>query len=158
VTPPSRIRYVFVYGTLRRGEQRDINRLTPAPRWLGQASVEGVLYDLGQYPGLVLGRDECRAREKVRGEIYEITEELERLLDEIEEVAPKQSGEYVKRQVQMFLESSHLAATSETTLELTCLVYEAAPERVEGCAVISSGDWVGYRSQGPKRLMRKNTA
>ena len=65
-------RHVFVYGTLRRGEQRDINLLTPAPRWLGSASVEGVLYDLGEYPGLVLGREPVPGQTKVKGEVYEI--------------------------------------------------------------------------------------
>jgi gamma-glutamylcyclotransferase (GGCT)/AIG2-like uncharacterized protein YtfP len=145
--PAFTTRHVFVYGTLRRGEQRDINRLSPAPRWIGQASVEGVLYDLGHYPGLVLGRDEYCTQEKVRGEVYEITDELERLLDEIEEVAPTPSGEYAKRQVRLFLEPSEVSDKCEAIRELTCLVYEAAPDRVAGCAVIFSGDWVGYRSQ-----------
>jgi gamma-glutamylcyclotransferase (GGCT)/AIG2-like uncharacterized protein YtfP len=141
-------RHVFVYGTLRRGEQRDINLLTPAPRWVGPASVEGVLYDLGDYPGLVLGRDKYRAQEKVRGEVYEITDELERLLDEIEEVAPHPSGEYAKRQVPVLLETSHLPDAGQSTRQLTCLVYEVAPDRAAGCAVISRGDWIIYRSQG----------
>jgi gamma-glutamylcyclotransferase (GGCT)/AIG2-like uncharacterized protein YtfP len=146
--PALSTRHVFVYGTLRRGEQRDINLLTPAPRWVGKASVEGILYDLGDYPGLVLGRDGYRTQEKVRGEVYEITEQLERVLDEIEEVAPNPSGEYAKRQVRVFLEPSDPPGKSGSTPELTCLVYEAAPDRVAGCAVIFSGDWVSFRSRG----------
>ena len=48
-------RHVFVYGTLRKGEERDINRLRPAPQWVGRAQVAGVMHHLGSYPGLVLG-------------------------------------------------------------------------------------------------------
>lgn len=143
--PSSATRHVFVYGTLRRGEQRDINLLTPAPRWVGPASVEGVLYDLGDYPGLVLGRDAYRSQQQVRGEVYEITDALERLLDVIEEVAPHPNGEYAKRQVQVRLDPSRLAAASVSTRAVTCLVYETEPHRVAACAVISSGDWVSYR-------------
>ena len=145
--PVSPTRHVFVYGTLRRGEQRDINLLVPAPRWIGQASVEGVLYDLGDYPGLVLEPDAYRAQEKVRGEVYEITDELEHLLDEIEEVAPKPSGEYAKRQLLVHLEPSLATNEGRPACVLTCLVYEVTQGRVAGCPVISSGDWVGYRVQ-----------
>ena len=140
-------RHVFVYGTLRRGEQRDINLLKPAPRWVGRASVDGVLYDLGDYPGLVLGSEQHPGQKKVRGEVYEIADELEHLLDEIEEVAPIPSGEYAKRQVLVHLEPSLATNEGRPACVLTCLVYEVTQGRVAGCPVISSGDWVGYRVQ-----------
>lgn len=95
------VRHVFVYGTLRRGEERDINRLQPAPQWIGRASVPGVMYRLGAYPGVVLGTQAW-----VRGEVYEISAELERQLDAIEEVQPQQSGEYMKREVAVRLEGA----------------------------------------------------
>ncbi len=140
-------RHVFVYGTLRRGEQRDINLLKPAPRWMGQASVEGVLYDLGDYPGLVLGIDQYPGQNKVRGEVYEITAELEHLLDQIEGVTPRPSGEYVKRKI--IVHRQVLDATDEVALPnaMPCLVYEVNQDRVPGYAVIFGGDWVGYRLQ-----------
>ena len=92
-------RYVFVYGTLRLGELRDINRLQPRPEWVGQGSLHGVLYDLGAYPGVVLG-----GPLRVRGEVYRISPELEQELDRIEEVWPQQTGEYAKREVQVLLD------------------------------------------------------
>ena len=140
-------RHVFVYGTLRRGEQRDINLLTPAPRWVGQASVEGVLYDLGDYPGLVLGSDQQPGQEKVMGEVYEISDVLERLLDEIEEVAPRPSGEYAKRELLGHLESARTSDESGLGHAVTCLVYEVTPGHFAGRPEISSGDWVDYRPQ-----------
>ena len=140
-------RHVFVYGTLRRGEQRDINLLRPTPRWIGQASVEGVLYDLGDYPGLVLGIDQHPGQKKVRGEVYEITAELEHLLDEIEGVAPRPSGEYVKRKIIVELQDSDATDEVASPNAVPCLVYEVNQGRVAGCVVISGGDWVGYRLQ-----------
>ena len=140
-------RHVFVYGTLRRGEQRDINLLRPTPRWIGQASVEGVLYDLGDYPGLELGMDQHPGQKNVRGEVYEINDELERLLDEIEGVAPSPSGEYAKRELLVHLESARASDESGLGHAVACLVYEVTPDRVTGRPVIFSGDWVGYRLQ-----------
>ncbi len=126
------LRHVFVYGTLRQGEARDINLLAPTPRRLGSASAPGVLYHLGAYPGLVLG-----AGGSVRGEIYEISPGLERLLDEIEDVSPGQSGEYRKRE--------HLVRLDDTAEEILCLVYEVTPGRIAGKPVIASGDWIRHR-------------
>jgi gamma-glutamylcyclotransferase (GGCT)/AIG2-like uncharacterized protein YtfP len=138
-------RHVFVYGTLRKGEQRDINRLRPAPRWLGQASVEGVLYDLGEYPGLVLGREPGSGQTWVKGDVYEIADELEPLLDEIEGLLPQPNGEYAKRQVRVHLEPRLAGDGNGLATPLTCLVYEATPERVAGCPVIEGGDWIRFR-------------
>ena len=140
-------RHVFVYGTLRRGEQRDINLLKPSPRWVGQASVEGVLYDLGSYPGLVLESDQHPGQKKVRGEVYEICDELERLLDEIEGVGPVPRGEYEKREIVVQAECANATDEVAAPKAVRCLVYEASQNRVAGCAVIFGGDWVGYRAQ-----------
>lgn len=140
-------RHVFVYGTLRRGEQRDINLLKPSPRWVGRASVEGMLYNLGSYPGLVLGSDQCLGQQKVTGEVYEITDELERLLDEIEGVGPVPRGEYAKREIVVQPEYADTMDEVASPDGASCLVYEATQTRIAGCAVIFSGDWVGYRLQ-----------
>lgn len=133
-TPLSREpRHVFVYGTLRRGDVRDINRLLPTPRFVGAATVPGQLYHLGRYPGIVLGGEVS-----VHGEVYEISAELERVLDEIEDVWPEPSGEYSKREVTVRL------AGEGPAKEMTCLLYEVAPERVAGKLLIEEGDWVRH--------------
>lgn len=120
-------RHVFVYGTLRRGEVNDINRLKPAPRYLGEARVRGTLYHLGGYPGVVLG-----GAGWVCGEVYAVHPALERALDRLEEVAPVPSGEYVRREV----------LVDVGTQQLACLLYEIAPQRVLGQPVLAHGDWV----------------
>ena len=140
VQPDTSTRHVFVYGTLRRGEQRDITSLCPAPQWVGSASLRGVLYDLGTYPGVVLG-----GPKRVLGEVYRIDPQLERQLDEIEEVWPQQTGEYLKREVQVSMDSPAFEAASGTRLQLACLIYEIALRPGPDQPVISSGDWVKYR-------------
>jgi gamma-glutamylcyclotransferase (GGCT)/AIG2-like uncharacterized protein YtfP len=131
--PATALRCVFVYGTLRRGECNDITRLRPAPRWLGLARVAGTLYDLGAYPGLVLG-----GAGRVVGEVYAIEPALERQLDLIEEVAPQPSGEYHRREIEVEVAG----------WLYTCLVYEIAPERVRTAPRIDSGDWCRRHASG----------
>ncbi|MBX3659183.1 MAG: gamma-glutamylcyclotransferase [Ramlibacter sp.] len=123
-------RHVFVYGTLRRGDDNDITRLLPAPRWVGNAMIPGTMYHFGRYPGVTLG-----GASEVVGEVYEISEELERVLDEIEEVYPQQTNEYAKRFVDVDLHGK----------PLRCIVYEIHPGRVAGRPCIASGDWVRDR-------------
>ncbi len=138
------VRYVFVYGTLCRGEQRDINRLKPPPAYVGEASVQGALYDLGTYPGIVLG-----GQGTVRGEVYRISAELERLLDEIEEVWPQQTGEYAKREVPVQMQA--VGTGNHHTHDASCLIYEIAAPHTLGKVLIESGDWVKYRKYKASR-------
>ena len=136
-------RHVFVYGTLRRGEQRDINRLKPAPVFVGQGWVDGALYDLGDYPGVLL---DAAAGTRVRGEIYRIEPDLESVLDEIEEVWPQPTGEYRKRETLVSLDQARLPTLpSVADSRLLCLVYELVPGRVGNSARIELGDWVLHR-------------
>ena len=124
-------RHVFVYGTLRQGDVRDITRLHPAPQFVGRASVAGDLYDLGPYPGMRLGGEG-----RVQGEVYAISEALERRLDEIEEVWPQQTGEYSKREVIAQLDDAG------GVCDINCLTYEIHPDRIAGKPMIAHGDWL----------------
>jgi len=119
-------RHVFVYGTLRAGGSNDITCFSPPPLRIGDTDIAGTLYDLGAYPGAVLGGEG-----RVRGEVYRIDAALERQLDRLEEVEPDDSGEYAKREVTVRMGDSHL----------NCLVYEIHPRRVVGRQAIASGDW-----------------
>ncbi len=142
IEPPPFLRHVFVYGTLRRGEERDINLLKPAPRYVGQARVAGVLFDLGDYPGLQLGTHSSN-HTFVCGEVYAISPALEDRLDEVEGIEPEPNGEYLKRQVRVQVASGPSGAKGE----YVCLVYEVAADRAACCSVITGGDWVAYRLQ-----------
>ena len=122
-------RHVFVYGTLRRGGRNDIARFRPEPFFVANAAIAGTLYDLGAYPGVVLG-----GKRRVMGEIYRIEPEVEAALDVLEEVADDDAGEYIRRHVT-------LEAGAQ---QFECLVYEIHPSRIAGRAVIRSGDWIAH--------------
>lgn len=121
--------HVFVYGTLRRHGRNDITRYRPRPVFVSEASIEGTLYDLGAYPGIVLG-----GQARVKGEIYRIEPAVEAALDLLEGVAADGSGEYIKREVRVAVGVQTVA----------CLVYEIHPSRIEGRPVIGSGEWVTH--------------
>ena len=94
---------------------------------MGNSQINGTLYNLGSYPGVRLG-----GAQWVQGEVYQITPELERQLDEIEEVWPQQTGEYVRREV----------VVQTAGVALICLVYELGETRTHSRVVIESGDWL----------------
>jgi len=122
-------RHVFVYGTLRRGGRNDIAHFRPEPFHVADAAIPGTLYDLGAYPGMVLG-----GRRRVVGEIYRIEPDVEAALDVLEEVADDGSGEYIKRHVMVEV----------GVQQFECLVYEIHPTRIAARAVIRSGDWIAH--------------
>ena len=58
---------LFVYGSLRRDSEGKSHPLLASARYLGAATVDGALYRVDWYPGLVLGVDGT-----VHGELYEL--------------------------------------------------------------------------------------
>jgi gamma-glutamylcyclotransferase (GGCT)/AIG2-like uncharacterized protein YtfP len=131
--PEAPERHVFVYGTLRRGGRNDINRLRPAPQYVGMGEVQGVLYHFDWYPGLTLGGEEAVT---VVGEVYRITPELEAVLDRIEQIVPGADSEYFKREVDVNVEAR----------VVSCLVYEINPARIRGRQAIGHGDWILFHT------------
>jgi gamma-glutamylcyclotransferase (GGCT)/AIG2-like uncharacterized protein YtfP len=128
--PHSNPRYVFVYGTLRAGDDNDITCQTPAPVFIGHAHIQGTMYHLGAYPGLVLAGSAL-----VVGEVYAISPALEQVLDGIEMIYPVPTGEYLKRTVPV--------QVADRVLE--CIVYEINPDYTQGKPVLVGGDWVRGR-------------
>lgn len=118
---------VFVYGTLRRGGRNDIHRYQPQPRFVTAGRVQGRLYHLGRYPGLVLG-----AGDWVQGEVYEVSASVLVELDRLEGLLPQPTGEYHRRTM-----------TVDTPAgPLDCWLYEIDPARIQGRPWIEHGDWL----------------
>ena len=131
--PPTR--HVFVYGTLRKGDDNDITRLQPEPQYVGDAVIAGVMYHLGAYPGVILVPSVQQVPDSDRqivGEVYVISAALEAKLDEIEMIYPQQRDEYFKREIQVTVAGRRV----------DCVVYEINPLYVAGKPIIESGNWV----------------
>jgi gamma-glutamylcyclotransferase (GGCT)/AIG2-like uncharacterized protein YtfP len=80
--------HLFVYGTLRRGFNHPLaQHLARQAHFVGLGCVPGRLYDLGDYPGLVLPG---QPTDRVLGDVYALDRpgQLLSLLDEYEEYNP----------------------------------------------------------------------
>ena len=121
--------FVFVYGTLRKGQRNDINLRTPPPVFIGSAGVKGQLYNRGWYPGIRLGGEQW-----VLGEVYQVSAQLLAQLDVLEEVAPVPSGEY--QRIQMELDCAGQ--------KLVCDIYELSEHCAALSTVIEEGDWLKF--------------
>jgi len=124
--------FVFVYGTLRKGQRNDINLYQPPPLYIGSTWVKGQLYSRGWYPGIRLGGEQS-----VLGEVYQVSAQLLAQLDVLEEVAPVPSGEY--QRIQMKVECAGQ--------ELLCEIYELSVDFAAQSTVIEEGDWVKQMAQ-----------
>lgn len=124
--------FVFVYGTLRKGQRNDINLYQPQPFYIGSTCVKGKLYSRGWYPGIRLGGEKW-----VLGEVYQVSAQLLAQLDLLEGVAPVPSGEY--QRIQMEVECAGQ--------ELVCDIYELSAHFAEQSTVIEEGDWVKFMIQ-----------
>lgn len=116
---------LFVYGKLRRGGGLEMADNFSGSKLVGTATVNGLLYDLGDYPGLVLDGSGGR----VKGEVYEIEDETMIELDAVEA-----SADYHRKQAQVALGER----------KITCWIYLPNPNRCLDREVIASGDWIEY--------------
>jgi gamma-glutamylcyclotransferase (GGCT)/AIG2-like uncharacterized protein YtfP len=111
---------LFVYGTLQTGGPS--NWMLDGFRRLREDSLGGTLYDLGEYPTLVLGGDSL-----VMGEVWEGPDETLQAIDSYEQV-----GEGLFSRVSIPLEDGK------------CWVYVAGPElerRLQPRQIIPGGRW-----------------
>jgi gamma-glutamylcyclotransferase (GGCT)/AIG2-like uncharacterized protein YtfP len=97
----------------------------PKSKFISEARVNGSLYDLGPYPGLLLNE----STSSVIGEVYEVDDELLNELDEFEA-----SSNYVRKQVEI----------SFAAQRTKCWTYEPNPEFYRLDRLITSGDWIEY--------------
>lgn len=80
---------IFVYGTLRKDSRNSMfHLLARHAQFLGHARIRGRLYDLGEYPGVLLAANQNRW---VHGEVYCLNsaDEVLTRLDEYEGCGPE---------------------------------------------------------------------
>ncbi len=129
---------VFIYGTLRRGSANAMSIRFPNSRFVADAKVGGSLYDLGAYPGLLIGESDSL----VIGEVYEVDNETLGKLDDFES-----SSHYWRKQVKISL----------GTQSKKCWIYAPNPEAFSRHTLIASGDWIEYaktKTDGPEGARR----
>jgi gamma-glutamylcyclotransferase (GGCT)/AIG2-like uncharacterized protein YtfP len=123
--------YLFTYGTLRHGHAPD--EIAPAVEKLrpeGRGFVHGVLYDLGDYPGVVLDPS-CKRR--VFGTVSRLPEDANYLrhLDEYEGFDPHAPD------TSLFIRTLHsVVLATGRTLQCWIYVYNGKPESAR---ILASG-------------------
>ena len=108
--------HLFAYGTLcPRHAPLEIAATVRRLRPVGQASVRGRLYDLGEYPGAVLSE---KSRSVIRGEVFELPGDRSTLasLDSYEGFEPN------NRSSSLFLRRAW-PVTMDDGKKLRCWVY-----------------------------------
>ncbi|MBW4082054.1 gamma-glutamylcyclotransferase [Paenibacillus sp. S150] len=128
---------VFVYGTLRQGEQYH-HLLGGSGLFSAQAQVKGRLEDTGLgYPVLIEGEG------RVAGELYEITEAVLKRLDELEDYygPDDERNEYERIRAE--------ASTDNGKVESWLYVYRHARRH----NAIPEGDWKLYRLKQAENLL-----
>ncbi len=129
--------HLFVYGTLLSNAGHPMGaRLGREARLIGEASMEGRLYSLGRYPGLV----EVADREsRVHGEVYALNNPAASLawLDAYERISPDDAhNDYERCERTVRLTSGE---------DVTAWVYFYRAD-VRGMPAIPNGRWLGDRA------------
>ena len=120
--------YLFVYGTLLRQSQSPMSALLLSnSRILDKAVIRGSLFDIGDYPGLVLAE---KSKSKVMGEVFNLNnpDALFKKLDDYE------GSEYRRVKAAIKLESGE---------SLQAWVYEFSLP-TDSYSRIESGDYMAY--------------
>ena len=131
---------LFVYGSLMSGVATPIaTYLKSNSKFLGEAVLEGKLYDLGKYPGIVPKED---GGHWVKGHIFELSdpEKMLPVLDRYEGTTDEfeQPTEYIRVE----------ARVRWNLQETNCWVYQYNPP-TDHLQLIESGDYLAYLAITP---------
>jgi len=126
--------HLFVYGTLRKKpSSRVLNtvhqQFLSQAMFCGEAKLNGYLYSLGSYPGLLL---DDLAESQVTGEIYQINETDLELLDAYEEIDNDSENTEYQRILKTIV--------SDSGEKFSVWIY-VMKTSTNGIELIISGDW-----------------
>lgn len=132
-----KIYYLFVYGSLRKGFHNEVYQyIFHYFHFVGDATVDGALYDLGPYPAAIPTADGA----KIIGELYEIKNKDEygyalAQLDDYEGVSP------LEGEIKFYRREAVEVTVADHTIRAWIYWYN---QSVEGYPLIASGDILQY--------------
>ncbi len=128
--------HLFVYGTLRRASRHPMaRRLGAQGRLIGEGEAQGVLYDLGAYPGALF---DPASAQRVVGEVYALqaSDPLLRAIDAYEGCAEGEATNSGFRRIPL-----KVTLPGGRQLEAWSYGLAARPPRARP---IPSGDWIAH--------------
>lgn len=128
---------LFVYGTLLQPANPYARYLTEHCSYISPGKVKGVLYDIGEYPGMTLND---KANCFVYGTIYKMYEPVTilQVIDEYEGVGPGEDQPNLYSRVSMAIETPR-------GIRDACVYLYNLP--VNGLELIPSGNYLEYIKQ-----------
>ena len=128
---------LFVYGTLLQNDNPFAAYLSKNSAYISAGKIKGSLYDIGEYPGLIITGNN---RGYVYGSIYRLLHPTKNLkiIDEYEGVGPdqEQPNLYTRQIVQIQNEAG--------VIDAWVYLYNLP---VDGLPIISSGNYIEYLIQ-----------
>ena len=127
--------FVFFYGSLITGQsgREELPGIEKMISLISQASVAGTLFDLGDYPGLILGDQGL-----VFGEVYRIhRESAQQLLDRLDIF---ERFDPTNRSESLFIRQ--IVRLVEPSIDAWLYTYN---QDTHGHSIVASGQWKTYR-------------
>jgi gamma-glutamylcyclotransferase (GGCT)/AIG2-like uncharacterized protein YtfP len=131
----NQVKFIFVYGTLRKeGALPIIELLDGRVHYSGKATIKGKIYLVDFYPGLKIVNDE---NPEVHGELYQLHnfDHDISLLDDYEGVSSPPNHKDLFRKITVI-------ATTETGTKLKCLAYGYNRKITPAMKEIVTGDYI----------------
>lgn len=123
---------LFVYGTLLTTQNRFGLFLAENSSFISNAKINGSLYDIGQYPGLVA----YAGGNYVKGKIFKLnSEDILKTLDGYEGISPENPSPYEYRRILLPIESD-----MQTLLSWVYLYNWP----IDKATLIEDGDWLRH--------------
>ena len=120
--------YLFVYGTLLRQSQSPVSSmLSKHSSFIEKGTVRGKLYDIGEYPGIVVNDD---SKKEVMGEVFKLNNSAS-LLKKLDSYEGK---EYKRVKAHVYLDNGD---------HLTAWIYNFT-HPTDDYICIKSGDYMAY--------------
>jgi gamma-glutamylcyclotransferase (GGCT)/AIG2-like uncharacterized protein YtfP len=133
--------YLFIYGTLRKEiapSEFIHNLLDRYADFVDDGYVQGKLYDIGSYPGLIPSDN---SEDKVAGEVFKLadSEEVLNTFDEYEGCSPRfpEPWEYVRKKVKVILKKGGI---------VNAWVYQYNLD-ISDKTLITSGDYLEFQNR-----------
>ncbi len=128
-------KYLFVYGTLRKGVDIPINKkIGKDLEWIGVGKLKGSLYDIGSYPGAV----NDSSASVIKGDVFKLLnpEKTLAILDKYERFYPDNltKSDYIRKDETIELESDE---------QVVAGIYWYN-QSVKGKVWIEKGDYLEY--------------
>ena len=102
--------YLFVYGTLRKGVELPINKqIQKHLEWIGQAEMQGELFDIGEYPGAKQLSNDVESF--IKGDVFKILDQkVLKVLDDYEGFYANEpdSSEYLRKDEMLELDGKKI--------------------------------------------------